>query len=122
MTSLLSPVVKETKQNSTLSSTRLAMVTPRPRPRSLLVPLLRPTPSSLPFLSPPSRSHSTLRDAPPPPVIEAKNGNYPGHAPINLFQRALLTVGSAVMGIVDTNRHGQSLPSSALSSTVVSGD
>mgnify|MGYP002477682807 CR=1 FL=1 len=39
---------------------------------------------------------------------------YPGHVPINPFQRALLTLGSAVMGLVDTHRHGPSLSLSFL--------
>lgn len=39
---------------------------------------------------------------------------YPGHVPINPFQRALLTLGSAVMGLVDTHRHGLSLSLSFL--------
>ncbi|GAA5871196.1 hypothetical protein JCM8547_001483 [Rhodosporidiobolus lusitaniae] len=70
--------------------------------RSLRRPLL-PT---LAHLSPsPARPHSTQRTAPPAPPLDHKDGNYPGHVPINLFQRTLLTLGSAVMGIIDTNRH-----------------
>lgn len=44
------------------------------------------------------------------PLLEGSN--YRGHVPVNWFQRGLLTVGSAVMGLVDTHRHGEPLPSS----------
>lgn len=37
------------------------------------------------------------------------DANYRGHVPVNWFQRGLLTVGSAVMGLVDTHRHGEPL-------------
>lgn len=38
---------------------------------------------------------------------------YAGHVPINLFQRSLLIVGSAVTSLIDTHRHGPSALSGA---------
>ncbi|GAA5826847.1 hypothetical protein JCM11251_002917 [Rhodosporidiobolus azoricus] len=81
-----------------------------PRSRSLARTLSRssssPTvPHPLPALLPQIRAHSTVRGAPAPDFVEHEGGKYPGHVPINFFQRGLLTLGSAVVGILDTSRH-----------------
>ncbi|GAA5942678.1 ubiquinone biosynthesis protein COQ4 [Sporobolomyces koalae] len=65
--------------------------------------LHNPSPNSgpAPFVlseSLPSASSSASTSSPAPPT-------YPGHVKINLFQRGLLAIGSAVMGLVDTSRH-----------------
>ncbi|GAA5942210.1 hypothetical protein JCM1841_006097 [Sporobolomyces salmonicolor] len=82
-------------------------------------PLLRRSPALFPAASsrtfsttsPPSHNPSSsikpfsAADRLPHPETPAARPTYPGHVPINLFQRALLAVGSGVMGLVDTSRH-----------------
>ncbi|GAA5954287.1 hypothetical protein JCM3765_005340 [Sporobolomyces pararoseus] len=77
-------------------------VVPRSR-RSIsssLTLLHSPSPSHQPFIFPPSSSIPT--EATPD---QAETSNYPGHVKINAFQRGLLAVGSAFMGLIDTSRH-----------------
>ncbi|CEQ43214.1 SPOSA6832_05121 [Sporobolomyces salmonicolor] len=88
-------------------------------------PLLRRSPALFPAASsrtfsttsPPSHNPSSsikpfsAADRLPHPETPAARPTYPGHVPINLFQRALLAVGSGVMGLVDTSRHGALRPS-----------
>ncbi|GAA5899841.1 ubiquinone biosynthesis protein COQ4 [Sporobolomyces salmoneus] len=75
--------------------------------------LLRSTPSlrSIRAFSSSIPSHHSPSSTPAPFVLpsslespEART-NYPGHVNINTFQRGLLAVGSAVMGLIDTSRH-----------------
>lgn len=82
----------------------------RPLSRSLATPLARRPHRTAP-LALATRAHSTASKPPPgaEDLPKAEGGLYPGHVPINLFQRGLLTVGSAVMGLIDTSRHGAPL-------------
>ena len=66
-----------------------------------------PTSSHQPFILPSSLPSSSTSPK------EPSRSSYEGHVPINFFQRGLLAVGSAVMGLIDTSRHG---PLSSLSS------
>ncbi|GAA5971002.1 hypothetical protein JCM8115_004769 [Rhodotorula mucilaginosa] len=59
-------------------------------------------------IQPRKRLHSTKQGPPVTPqnaLPLLEGSNYRGHVPVNWFQRGLLTVGSAVMGLVDTHRH-----------------
>ncbi|GJN93323.1 hypothetical protein Rhopal_006370-T1 [Rhodotorula paludigena] len=74
--------------------------------RSLATPLARRPHRPAPLVLA-TRAHSTASKPPPraEDLPKAEGGLYPGHVPINLFQRGLLTVGSAIMGLIDTSRH-----------------
>ncbi|POY70985.1 hypothetical protein BMF94_6012 [Rhodotorula taiwanensis] len=87
------------------------------RPSRILAPSARavlPAASSSSFPAssslPTRRSHSTSSKpvTPQDSLPHLEGSSYRGHVPINWFQRGLLTVGSAVMGLVDTHRHGES--------------
>ncbi|GAA6046695.1 hypothetical protein JCM3770_003121 [Rhodotorula araucariae] len=79
-------------------------------PLRLFLAAVHPSPSSSPRTTPTaSRLHSTSARPVPVPRTDdlhvAEDAAYPGHVPIGAFERTLLTLGSAVMGLVDTHRH-----------------
>ncbi|GAA5849574.1 hypothetical protein JCM9279_007275 [Rhodotorula babjevae] len=99
---------------------RCTCVRPSPALARALVPLASSSPR---ITSPASRRPHSTSSRPVPrqedlPTTDASL--YPGHVPVNPFQRALLTLGSAVMGLVDTHRHDMIATLSETSSPLAS--
>ncbi|GAA5903915.1 hypothetical protein JCM8208_001725 [Rhodotorula glutinis] len=92
-------------------------------PLALVRPLVPLASSSVPTsVASPRRPHSTSSRPVPrqDDLPTTPDSLYPGHVPINAFQRALLTLGSALMGIVDTHRHDMIATLSETSSPLAS--